>query len=325
MRLGRSLTLVAAMTLMTAFTVSVASAAQPAAASNSCQAGVDRSATVPPPPAGQSAVTGVRIGNHEGESPRYDRLVLDLTKPLGNYQVQYVSQVIAQGSGDPVHLAGGAFLHVRFDAVAHDDNGHSTVTTPPTPVVNWGSLREVGSVTDYEGVVSFGIGLRSPTDFVVSTLTNPNRLVIDVAMPGQHPWNCASGAVKVYFFDPARFAANTEPYVTPVWRRVATPAVAGGALTAMFHGPTDIETSSGLRFQNSAASGFSNLSIANGIARVRLTGGCDAAGSTFSIAGEIEPTLKQFDTVRWVKIYDPAGNTWAPNGSTDSLPDCLNP
>ena len=324
MRLGRSLTLAAALTLMTAFTVSAASAAQPAAASNSCQAGVDRLVTVPDPTK-QATVTGVRIGNHEGESPRFDRLVLDLTEPLGNYQVQYVSQVIAQGSGNPVHLAGNAFLHVRFNAIAHDDNGHSTITTPPIPMVNWGALRQVESVTDFEGVVDFGIGLRSTTDFVVSTVTNPNRLVIDFAVPGQHPWTCASGAVKVYFFDPARFAANTEPYVTPVWRRVSTPAVAGGALTAMFDGPTDIETARGLRFVSSDAWGFNNLSIANGIARVRLFAGCNAAGSTFSIAGEIEPTLKQFSSVRWVKIYDPQGNTAAPNGNTDSIPDCLNP
>jgi hypothetical protein len=308
---------------MTAFTVSAASAAQPAAASNSCQAGVDRLVTVPDPTK-QATVTGVRIGKHEGEAPRYDRLVFDLTEPLKDYRVEYVSQLIDIG-GNPVRLAGNAFLHVRFSGIAHDDNGHSTITTPPTPVVNWGALRQVGSVTDFEGVVDFGIGLRSTTDFVVSTLANPNRLVIDVAVPGQHPWVCNTGAVKVYFFDPARFAANTEPYVTSVWRRVSTPAVAAGALTAMFNGPTDIETARGLKFVSSAAWGFYNLSIANGIARVQLVAGCNAAGSTFSIAGEIEPTLKQFSSVRWVKIYDPEGETFAPNGNTDSLPDCLNP
>jgi len=167
--------------------------------------------------------------------------------------------------------------------------------------------------------------LRDKTDYVVSTLTNPNRLVIDVAMPNQHPWTCNSGAVKVYYYDSTRIVGAVEPYTTPVWRRVETPAVAGGALRAMFNGPTDTERSNGLLFQNSAALGFTNLSITNGIARVQLTGGCDAGGSTFSIAGEIEPTLKQFPSVQWVKIYDTNGNTDSPNGYNDSIPECLNP
>ena len=320
---GRSTVLVAAMMLMTALTAATASAAAPVV--NLCQSAVDRTTAVPPPPAGQATVTGVRIGNHENATPRYDRVVVDLSKPLGNYRVQYVSQVIADGSGEPIHLRGSAFLHVRFDAVAHDDNGQSTITGVASQVVNWGSLREVGPISDYEGVLTFGLGLSASTDFVVSTLTNPTRLVIDVAMPGQHPWVCNSGAVKVYFADPARFAANTEPFVTPVWRRVGTPAVAGGALNALFHGPTDAEASSGLQFRNSDAYGFSNLSITNGIARVQLTGECNSGGSTFSISGEIFPTLKQFSSVQSVKIYDPAGNTGSPNGPGDSIPDCLNP
>ena len=188
MRLGRSITLIAAVTLMAAFTVSAASATQPAAAANVCRSAIDRSAAVPPAPAGQATVTGVRIGNHENETLRYDRVVVDLTKPLGHYTVQYVPQVIADGSGNPVHLAGKAFLNVRFNAVGHDDNGHGTITTSTDQVADWGSLREVRLVGDFEAVMNFGIGLRASTDFVVSTLTSPNRLVIDVAMPGQHPW-----------------------------------------------------------------------------------------------------------------------------------------
>src|SRR5664280_1505693 len=188
MRLGRSLTLAAALPLMAAFTVSAASAAQPAAAANVCRSAIDRSATVPPAPAGQATVTGVRIGNHENETLSYDRVVVDLTQPLGHYTVQYVPQVVADGSGNVVHLRGKAFLSVHFNATAHDDNGHGTITTSTDQVVSWRSLREARLVGDYEGVVSLGIGLRDSTDFVVSTLTSPDRLVIDVTIPGQHPW-----------------------------------------------------------------------------------------------------------------------------------------
>jgi hypothetical protein len=37
------------------------------------------------------------------------------------------------------------------------------------------------------------------------------------------------------------------------------------------------------------------------------------------------PTLRQFDSVDWVKVYGPAGHTADPTGPSDSIPDCLNP
>lgn len=323
--LGRATVLTMAMMLMAALTAATAAAATPAPAatpaSNLCQTAVDRTNAT----AGQTTVQGLRVGQHEDATPRYDRVVVDLSQPVHNYQVRYVPQVFADASGDPVNLRGSAFLHVRLDSASgHDDNRHGTIPVTDR-VVDWGSLREARLVGDFEGIVTFGIGLRASADFVVSTLTNPNRLVIDVAMPGQHPWVCNSGAVKVFFFDPARFATAVEPYTRPVWRRVETPAVAGGALNAMFHGPTVTEEHSGLQFRNSGASGFSNLSLTGGVARIRLTFGCSSGGSTVTIAGEIMPTLKQFSSVQGVKIHDPTGNTEVPNGPTDSIPECLEP
>ena len=74
---------------------------------------------------------------------------------------------------------------------------------------------------------------------------------------------------------------------------------------------------------NRGATGFTGLSITGRVARVRLTGGCSSGGSTFTIADEAYPTLKQFATVDFVKIYDPAGHTERPSGSSDSIPFCL--
>jgi hypothetical protein len=106
---------------------------------------------------------------------------------------------------------------------------------------------------------------------------------------------------------------------------VIPPGTARGALLRLFAGPTQAELTAGLRFVGSGATGFADLSISNQIARVRLTGGCDSRGSTFTVANLITPTLKQFSTVRWVKIYDPAGNTERPTGNSDSIPECLEP
>ena len=43
------------------------------------------------------------------------------------------------------------------------------------------------------------------------------------------------------------------------------------------------------------------------------------------IGDEIGPTLKQFPSVRWMKIYDAAGRTERPTGNSDSIPECLEP
>jgi hypothetical protein len=130
---------------------------------------------------------------------------------------------------------------------------------------------------------------------------------------------------KVYFENPPRFVANTPPFVTGVLRPVLPGTPATGVIDRLFAGPTPSEYAAGLRLLQSGATSFTGLSIRATVARVRLTGGCSSGGSTISIADEIFPTLKQFGTVDFVKIYDPSGHTGTPTGQSDSIPDCLNP
>jgi hypothetical protein len=130
---------------------------------------------------------------------------------------------------------------------------------------------------------------------------------------------------KVYFENLPRFARGTQPYVTAVLRRVLPGAPATGVMDRLFAGPTEAEYASGLRLEQSRATGFTGLSITGQVARVRLTGGCSSGGSTFSIADEVYPTLKQFASVDFVKVYDPAGHTERPGGNDDSIPVCLEP
>ena len=75
----------------------------------------------------------------------------------------------------------------------------------------------------------------------------------------------------------------------------------------------------------SGATGYSKLDIADGIARVYLTGHCNSQGSTFTIGPLLKDTLKQFSYIQFVKIYDENGNTEQPDGPTDSIPGCLEP
>ena len=43
------------------------------------------------------------------------------------------------------------------------------------------NLRQVKTAGDFEGIVTFGLGLRRKTGFRVFRLTRPKRIVIDVA------------------------------------------------------------------------------------------------------------------------------------------------
>ncbi|MFE6848890.1 GerMN domain-containing protein [Streptomyces sp. NPDC057686] len=261
-------------------------------------------------------LVAVRAAHHPG----YDRLVFEFRGPVPvRRSVRYVPQVISDGSGLPVQVAGKALLQVTFEpAQGHDDRGQGTFGPVRRAYALPGIIQMV-SAGDFEGVLSFGVGLARREPLIVSTLTSPSRVVIDIRTPFQ------TAAVKDYFLDGNRFATGHEPYVRPVTRPAIPPALADGALRRLFAGPTQSELASGLQFPNSGATGFKDLSIRSGVARVTLTGGCSSSGSTFTIADEIIPTLKQFSSVKWVKIYDPAGHTQRPAGNSDSIPQCLEP
>lgn len=132
--------------------------------------------------------------------------------------------------------------------------------------------------------------------------------------------------ITVYFMDESRFAVGTEPYEVGVTRELHPDAFLPRlALEQYFQGPTDEEAAQGLVQVLSGCTGFSNLQIEDGIARVYLTGPCSSSGSTYTIAAPIMKTLKQFDEIEYVKIYDADGGTEQPIGPSDSTPFSLEP
>lgn len=270
-------------------------------------------------PATSAPATPTLVAVRAAHHPTFDRLVFEFDGALPGHSVTRATKIIGDGSGLPVPVVGSSFLAVRFSpAVGHDDAGKVTYGATRRSYALPAIIQVVNS-GDFEAVLSFGVGLSTAAPFSVFTLTNPSRVVIDVKTAFQ------TVTVKTYFLDQNRFAVGTEPYVRAVTRPVIPPATAKGALQRLFAGPTAGEAATGLRLVTSDATGFSNLSISNGIARVRLVGGCNSHGSTFTVAGEIMPTLKQFSSVTWVKIYDPSGTTENPTGNSDSIPECLEP
>ena len=65
--------------------------------------------------------------------------------------------------------------------------------------------------------------------------------------------------------------------------------------------------------------------IRDWVARVQLLCKVSSGRSTFTIASGIMPTLKQFRSIHWVKIYDQNGRTERPFGHSDSIPFSLEP
>jgi hypothetical protein len=125
---------------------------------------------------GQAQLFAVAVGCHRS----FDRLVIRATLATPGYDVRYVTRIVADPSGNPVSLLGTKRIRVILrHARGHTSGGANllpSVLTPRCP-----NLRQVKRAGDFEGVVSFGLGLRRKTGFRVFRLTSPTRVVVDVA------------------------------------------------------------------------------------------------------------------------------------------------
>lgn len=281
----------------------LAAAAVPAAGAVQTQA--------PPNP----VLVGVTAAGHPG----YDRIVFRFSGGLpAMRRVSYVPQLIQDGSGARLPMPGRAVLQVVMsNADAHDQSGRPTV--PAAATVALRNVMRIRRAGDFEAVVTYGIGLAARRPFRVSTLTAPDRLVVDVDT------RFAVVSRRVWFQNLPNFQTGAQPDITPVSRLVPRAYPATGLLDRLYAGPTTAEAARGLRLVTSRSTGFSNLHVHGGVADLRLRGGCSSGGSTFTVANLMVPTLTQLVTVDAVRIRDPQGNTEpaAPGGG--SIPVCLEP
>jgi hypothetical protein len=121
----------------------------------------------------------VRVGGHTG----YDRVVWQFPgagRP--SFQVHYVDQPIADGSGDVVAVPGDAYLEVMISSVS------IPAESAPRPK-NASAASLAGTVIaqarpvygGFEAVGQAFVGVRDrQRPFKVAVLTNPTRLVVDV-------------------------------------------------------------------------------------------------------------------------------------------------
>ncbi|MBG0827938.1 hypothetical protein HS041_09180 [Planomonospora sp. ID67723] len=133
---------------------------------------VERSPAAPP------IVTGTRFAEHRG----FDRVVVDFKGDLPGYRVEWVPELVQDGSGEPIDVKGGAYLQVTITpANAHTEAGAPTWTGGPIFQAGLGNVQNVVKTGDFEAVVGVGIVLDHKAGFRVLEQKQPNRLVIDVA------------------------------------------------------------------------------------------------------------------------------------------------
>jgi hypothetical protein len=125
----------------------------------------------------------IRVARHEG----YDRVVFQFRNHRPGYRIEYESPPFAEdGSGNPVDVAGNAFVVVRMEPVSGFDvsTGEGELVYKGPRRINGADVgtsvvRELVRLGDFEAVLTWVVGLAEKVDFRVLALDHPARLVVD--------------------------------------------------------------------------------------------------------------------------------------------------
>ena len=122
--------------------------------------------------------TDVRVAEHES----FDRIVLEFTGTgIPGWAVNYVDKAVLDGSGETVSLGGDAVLDIYASGTTWPASGYyggARHVEPP----NDGGIGDVYVGGTFEGYTQVLAGIDgAPVPFRVFTLSDPPRLVVDVA------------------------------------------------------------------------------------------------------------------------------------------------
>jgi hypothetical protein len=126
----------------------------------------------PPPAAPLPTLYAIGAGQHPSDTPPYDQLSFRFHGGFPSYDVEFVPELLADGSGLPVPLPGtGSILKVVFrGAQAHTADGTaSTIKSSPSPPIGYRALTSYAPAGDFEGVLTYGIGVGRPMGTVPQT------------------------------------------------------------------------------------------------------------------------------------------------------------
>lgn len=126
-----------------------------------------------------AGVTAVRVA----EQVDYDRFVLQFDGPVPTYTVKYQAKptFTLNPSGQPITLSGtyGALVTVHSATESNTYGGSTDMSHGEFRVI-----KEARLIQDFEGSVSWGLGLDHAACMRAFTLTTPSRLVVDFTFAG---------------------------------------------------------------------------------------------------------------------------------------------
>jgi hypothetical protein len=124
--------------------------------------------------AGAASLNGARVSEQIG----FDRFVLQFDTRVPNYTVKRQAKPVFKsgGSGQAIVLSGAAGVSVQIHSATASGSYSGS-----TDMVHSGYqvLVEARLVEDFEGYLSWGLGLAKPACMRAFTLADPPRLVID--------------------------------------------------------------------------------------------------------------------------------------------------
>ena len=147
---------------------------------------VVHSAKVPPVP----KLVAISAGDHPGdpgEKYPYNRLAFAFTRGFPSYRFSFASTLAGDASGQTIPLAGKGVLHVTFNqAQAHTASGASSIASQPPAHLGLGRMVAWAPAGDFEGVLSYGIGVGWPASHANPQFPVRTVEVEKVTSQGQH-------------------------------------------------------------------------------------------------------------------------------------------
>lgn len=143
--------------------------------------------TAPGDGTGTALLKAVRVGSNPG----FERIVFEFAgTSVPGYRVQWVDgPILADGSGEPVQVAGDAYLEMVMQPASGVDLSAPQLTIvydgpDRIPVAGQTELiTDLVRTGDFEAVLSWVAGTTEKVPFRVLRLTNPTRVVVDLQTP----------------------------------------------------------------------------------------------------------------------------------------------
>lgn len=125
-------------------------------------------------------VTNLRAGGHS----TFDRAVVDLNGYAPSIKTRWVTKAQNCATGQTHYVPGKKFLQITVEpAQAHTNAGKNAYVGPGrTASSSFGlkNLKGVRMTCDFEGQVSWVLGVDHKATVKVGKLTNPSRLYVDI-------------------------------------------------------------------------------------------------------------------------------------------------